>query len=122
MAPQNSPQDQPTGAEKADAAARKHKQRDTPEQRQAAHEWLDYAAGEFDLPGSLHRAVAKDLLDLTRRIAYERSRPAAPLTLFLLGVAAGRAVEDEDANPAAYEAAVQENLAKLVAELDNNPQ
>lgn len=113
-------ENQPSGVEQAEQAAKKHKQKDTPEQRQAAHEWLDFVAKEFDLPESLHRAVAKDLLDLTRRIAYERSRPAAPLTLFLVGVAAGRSISD--ATPSNYEQAVQEKLATLVAELDNNPQ
>lgn len=44
-------------------------------------------------PGSVDQAL---LLDLTRDVAHAVARPAAPLTVFLVGLAAGRAGGDED--------------------------
>ena len=52
-------------------------------------EWLDDAA---DALGIERDAIERDLLlDLTREVAHGVARPAAPLTAYLLGLAAGKA-------------------------------
>lgn len=51
--------------------------------------WLADAA---DVLGIERDAVQRDLLlDLTRDVAHAVARPAAPLTAFLVGLAAGKA-------------------------------
>jgi hypothetical protein len=50
--------------------------------------WMDSACAELGIdPGAVDERV---ILDLTRDVAHNVDRPAAPLTAFLLGVAAGR--------------------------------
>jgi Domain of unknown function (DUF6457) len=50
--------------------------------------WLDAACAELGIdPGT---ADARTILDLTRDVAHQVDRPAAPLTAYLLGVAVGR--------------------------------
>ena len=54
-------------------------------------EWLKTACAELGLDeqtGAAHRDL---VLDLARDVAHGVARPAAPLTTFLLGLAAGRA-------------------------------
>lgn len=51
-------------------------------------EWLRLVARELELEPSLDRDL---ILDLSRVVAHEVARPAAPLTAFLVGLAAGRA-------------------------------
>ncbi len=55
----------------------------------SAHEWLHEAALELGVDPDSIRPLVKDLLDLTRDVAHGPSRPAAPLTAFLVGLAAG---------------------------------
>lgn len=53
-------------------------------------EWLSQASTALGLPedtGAVHRDL---VLDLARDVAHGVARPAAPLTTFLLGLAAGR--------------------------------
>ena len=50
--------------------------------------WIRAAADELGLPGEV---PADDLLDLARVTAHGVARPAAPLSTFLVGLAAGRA-------------------------------
>lgn len=54
-------------------------------------EWMALVADELGLG---REVVARDmrdlLLDLTRDVAHNVARPAAPLTAFLVGLAAGR--------------------------------
>lgn len=54
------------------------------------YEWLGTVCEEFDIDKELLHAVVPQLLDLTRDVAHGPSRPAAPMTAFLLGVAATR--------------------------------
>ncbi|BEP11760.1 hypothetical protein acdb102_00710 [Acidothermaceae bacterium B102] len=57
-------------------------------------EWLAQASALTGLDpttGSTHRDL---VLDLARDVAHGVARPAAPLTTFLLGLAAGRAGGD----------------------------
>jgi Domain of unknown function (DUF6457) len=50
--------------------------------------WLEAACAELGIdPGT---ADARTILDLTRDVAHQVDRPAAPLTAYLLGVAVGR--------------------------------
>ncbi|MGO1562206.1 Molybdopterin-guanine dinucleotide biosynthesis protein MobA [Actinomycetales bacterium JB111] len=67
-------------------------------------EWLIEAADELGLdPGEVDINV---VLDLTRDIAHDVARPAAPLTAFLLGLALGRGggPEARSGGPEAVEA------------------
>ena len=59
---------------------------------QALSEWITAVARELGLEESLDSLGVVDLvLDLTSDVAHGVSRPAAPVTAFLIGVAAGRA-------------------------------
>ncbi|WIM71329.1 DUF6457 domain-containing protein [Corynebacterium suedekumii] len=74
----------------------------------SAHRWLDTAATELDLDPALVRDLMRDLLDLTRDVAHGPSRPAAPVTAFLVGLSAGRAGGDPVPE-------VRERIARLTA-------
>lgn len=50
--------------------------------------WLDTVAAALGLDGPVDRDL---VLDLTRDVAHNVARPAAPVTAFLVGLAAGRA-------------------------------
>jgi hypothetical protein len=55
-------------------------------------EWVTAVAQELGLEGAVETDTVVDLvLDLTSDVAHGVSRPAAPVTAFLIGVAAGRA-------------------------------
>ena len=53
----------------------------------ALADWVQQVRAELDLP----EVDVRDLLDLARDVAHGVARPAAPLTTFLVGLAAGRA-------------------------------
>jgi hypothetical protein len=58
----------------------------------ALSEWVTAVARELGLEEALDSAATTDLvLDLTSDVAHGVSRPGAPVTAFLVGVAAGRA-------------------------------
>jgi hypothetical protein len=52
------------------------------------HDWIERVIRELGLDPQLDRDL---ILDLTREVAHGVARPAAPLTAFLVGLAAGRA-------------------------------
>lgn len=55
-------------------------------------EWTTAVAQELGLEDAVEAAPTVDMvLDLTSNVAHGVSRPAAPVTAFLIGVAAGRA-------------------------------
>jgi hypothetical protein len=56
--------------------------------------WIAEVCDLLDLDRSVVDAAA--VLDLARDVAHGVARPAAPLTTFLLGVAAGRAGADRE--------------------------
>ena len=60
---------------------------------QTAHEWLEEVATTLDLDPHDATALVRELLDLTKDVAHNRSRPAAPLTAFLVGLASGNVEE-----------------------------
>jgi hypothetical protein len=58
----------------------------------ALSEWVTAVVKELGIEGALEREGVVDMvLDLTSDVAHGVSRPGAPVTAFLVGVAAGRA-------------------------------
>jgi hypothetical protein len=58
----------------------------------ALSEWVTAVARELGMEDALDSATTVDMvLDLTSDVAHGVSRPGAPVTAFLVGVAAGRA-------------------------------
>ncbi|WP_214369243.1 DUF6457 domain-containing protein [Pseudonocardia sp. H11422] len=58
----------------------------------AMSEWVSAVCRELGLEGAVDTGSTVDLvLDLTSDVAHGVSRPAAPVTAFLIGLAAGRA-------------------------------
>lgn len=68
----------------------------------------------FGTPSGEELFDTKELLDLTRVVAHDVVRPAAPLTLFVLGLVAGRT----NAGPAELAALVTRVEALVVARGD----
>jgi len=69
-------------------------------------EWVRQVSEELGLPGETDRDL---VLDLARDVAHGVARPAAPLTTYLVGLAAGAA----GGGPAAVRAAT-DRVAELV--------
>lgn len=85
---------------------------DNPREMATAHQWLTSVAREFELDEEIVRRLAGPLLDLTREVAHQRSRPAAPLTAFLVGLASqGR--QDADQVVMDVEKRVEALLARI---------
>ena len=61
------------------------------------HDWIDELSDILDVDTEVDEAL---VLDLARAAAHNVTRPAAPVTTYLLGFAAGR----QDAGPEAIEA------------------
>lgn len=64
----------------------------TPEDRRAVEAWLERIVPELGVDAALVDEAL--ILDLARDAAHGIARPAAPLTTYLLGLAAGRARAD----------------------------
>jgi hypothetical protein len=75
-------------------------------------EWVGQVAGRLglDLAGVDQQELVTAVLDLTADIAHGVSRPAAPVTAFLVGLAAGGAA-DPAAAVAEHAAAVRDLAA-----------
>ncbi len=58
--------------------------------------WLRQVAAELDLDPQLVLDHEEELLGLVAAVAHGPTRPGAPLTAFLVGVAAGRGAEASD--------------------------
>lgn len=58
------------------------------------HDWIDELCDVLDLDTEVDEAL---VLDLARVAAHNVARPAAPITTYLLGFAAGAADADVDA-------------------------
>lgn len=76
----------------------------------SASQWLNKAAEELSLDPDIIKQLAGPLLDLTREVAHNRSRPAAPLTAFLVGLSL-----DSDADSAETIKEATERINRLVA-------
>ena len=61
------------------------------------HDWIDELSDVLEVDTELDEAL---ILDLARTAAHNVARPAAPITTYLLGFAAG----SQDANPEQIEA------------------
>lgn len=71
------------------------------------HEWLAAVAKELGVAPEAVRSLVGDVLDLTAAVAHNGpSRPAAPTTAFLVGLAAGQQL-GPDATPDATESATR---------------
>ncbi len=70
----------------------------SPEEIASASAWLAAVTDEFDLNHDTIRALVKDLLDMTKHVAHGPSRPAAPLTAFLVGVSVGKQLEGDESS------------------------
>ncbi|MGB8997244.1 MAG: DUF6457 domain-containing protein, partial [Pseudonocardiaceae bacterium] len=59
-------------------------------------EWVDLVCQELNLTDAVSPAAMQSrVLDLSRDVAHGVARPAAPLTAYLLGLAAGRTTDPE---------------------------
>jgi hypothetical protein len=58
-------------------------------------DWVDAACAELDLDGEVVPTAL--VLDLARDVAHNVTRPGAPVTAFLLGLAVGRGADPTDA-------------------------
>jgi hypothetical protein len=73
--------------------SRSTSRKDSPDEMVSAHAWLSQVAEELGLPTDIARQSVRDVLELTAAVAHNRSRPAAPVTAFLIGLAAGQTAE-----------------------------
>lgn len=60
---------------------------------QTAHAWLVDAAEALGLDPDDATSLIRELLDLTKDVAHLRSRPAAPLTAYVVGLASSSPAE-----------------------------
>lgn len=81
--------------------------RDDPQKMAEMAQWLEAVSGEVGLDRELITTYQGPLLRLIGTVAHGPSRPAAPLTAFLVGYAA--ALEGKDPNELV---AALENLAE----------
>jgi hypothetical protein len=59
-------------------------------------EWVDLVCRELDIVDAVSPAAMQArVLDMSRDVAHDVARPAAPLTAYLLGLAAGRSSAPE---------------------------
>jgi len=77
----------------------------------AASTWLTTVTSTLDVDPQVLRATIKDVLGLTSIVAHEHSRPAAPVTAFLAGLAAGQ--RTAGSTHAEQIEAIQQHLAHL---------
>ena len=77
---------------------------------EALDDWLEKIRDLLDLDEEIDVAA---LLDLTRDVAHDVARPAAPLTTFALGLALGRLPKEEFAGRFAE---LQAALTRLASE------
>ncbi len=73
--------------------------------------WLEAVCVEVGVDAAVLDDTTEELLGLVRDVAHGPSRPGAPLTAFLVGLAAGSSGEGRDA--AATAQAVREHIATV---------
>lgn len=60
------------------------------------NDWVDLVCRELDIAAVVSPAAMQPrVLDMSRDVAHGVARPAAPLTAYLLGLAAGRSSDPE---------------------------
>lgn len=78
-----------------------------------ARTWLTSVSRELGQDPAVIQALMEDPLDLTRDVAHGPSRPAAPLTAFLVGLATGRAMDTTTGSEAAVDKS-RENIRQIL--------
>lgn len=73
--------------------------------------WLEAVCAELEIDPELLDGVTDELLGLVRDVAHGPSRPGAPLTAFLVGLAVGRSSPDLSAAAVVDRVAAVERLA-----------
>lgn len=68
-------------------------QPDDPEKMARMRAWLELVEAELGLDAALVTGVEAELLEMIAAVAHGPSRPGAPLTAFLVGVAVGRGAD-----------------------------
>jgi Domain of unknown function (DUF6457) len=63
-------------------------------------QWWDQVTAALGIAEAAPSALMSQVLDLTRDVAHGVSRPAAPLTAFLVGVAVGAGSDPQEATRA----------------------
>ncbi|WP_182353155.1 DUF6457 domain-containing protein [Flaviflexus huanghaiensis] len=84
--------------------------RDTPEKMEAMRSWLSAVAEELNIAPEVMAEAEAPLLQLIGKIAYGPSRPGAPLTAFLIGMAVGQGEGESTALIAKIKALVDEYM------------
>lgn len=69
---------------------------DNPETMAAMRQWLGLVEDELGVDPDVIRRVEAPLLDLISTVAHGPSRPGAPLTAFLVGVATGQGKDPQE--------------------------
>lgn len=82
---------------------------DETEKMAAMSAWLDAVCAELGVDRAVMDANSEALLDLIRDVAHGPSRPGAPMTAFLVGLASANASTD----PATQAVAVAERVAAV---------
>jgi hypothetical protein len=77
--------------------------------------WLTAASAELGVPAAVLTASSHPVLDLVRDVAHGVNRPAAPLSAFLVGLAAGAAGAAGDSGTAVDADQVLARVARLQA-------
>lgn len=81
-------------------------------------EWVGAVCRELDIADAVAQAaMTTRVLDVSRDVAHNVARPAAPLTAYLLGLAAGRTTDPEAASDELTER-VRRLAQRWVAEQD----
>jgi hypothetical protein len=83
-------------------------------------EWIDAVVRGLGIQDHVDQEHARDVvLDLARDVAHAVARPAAPVTAFLLGVAAGRSADPQGSLPELVET-VRQLVAEALSNRDEN--
>ena len=85
------------------------------------HRWLEKVRERLDLPPAALEGTTGPLLDLIRDVAHGPSRPAAPLTAFLVGLAAGRAGAADGSATSGASEEVARRIDAVLELLDDEP-
>lgn len=81
----------------------------------ALEEWTGQAVAVLGVDPGLLTATQDEVLDMVREVAHGVLRPAAPVTAYLVGLAAGRAAAQGEDAAAAVRAALAQ-VEELVSE------
>ncbi len=69
----------------------------TPDPADDAVRWAAIVTAELGIASEDLERISRSVLDMVRDVAHGVNRPSAPLTAFLVGIAAGRAAQGSGA-------------------------